>query len=245
MTGPLGDPPERLLAGEATDFERRVLHAALQKKPPSAASARMARALGISAVAVGGVTAAKVLAAEAVASKVTAATGTAVFWPWVSAGVLGIVIAGAVVGTRARDEAPQTAPPIAPALVAPSAPVREPVPPAHTAVGRADTAPAAASRQNRAATPPGDLGEQIAFIDSARAAVSAGANTRALEILRNYQNKYATGSFRPEATALKVEALMKLGREAEARALAERFVSEHRGSLLAARVAQIVGLENP
>ena len=35
---------------------------------------------------------------------------------------------------------------------------------------------------------------------------------------------------------------MKLGREAEARALAERFVAEHRGSLLARRVAEIAGL---
>ena len=72
--------------------------------------------------------------------------------------------------------------------------------------------------------------------------MSAGAGRRALEILRRYQDKYPAGSFRPEATALKVEALMKLGREAEARAIAERFVAEHRGSLLARRVAEIAGL---
>ena len=38
---------------------------------------------------------------------------------------------------------------------------------------------------------------------------------------------------------------MKLGREAEARALAERFVAEHRGSLLATRVADVAGLTKP
>jgi hypothetical protein len=58
----------------------------------------------------------------------------------------------------------------------------------------------------------GDLGDQVAFIDGARAAMLAGASRRALEILRRYEDKYPTGSFRPEASAIKVEALMKLGR---------------------------------
>ena len=72
--------------------------------------------------------------------------------------------------------------------------------------------------------------------------MSAGADRRALETLRRYLDKYPSGSFRPEAIALKIEAMMKLGRETEARALAERFVAEHRGSLLARRVADVVGL---
>jgi hypothetical protein len=42
-----------------------------------------------------------------------------------------------------------------------------------------------------------------------------------------------------------VEALVKLGRAAEARALAERFVAEHRGTLLARRVADVAGLTVP
>ena len=74
--------------------------------------------------------------------------------------------------------------------------------------------------------------------------MSAGDARRALELLRGYRDKYPSGSFRPEATAIRIEALAKLGRQAEARALAERFVAEHRGSLLAARVA-MVGLAAP
>ena len=84
--------------------------------------------------------------------------------------------------------------------------------------------------------------DQIALVDAARAAVSSGAGGRALEILRLYQEKYPGGSFRPEAAALKIEALARLGRTAEARALAERFVAEHAGSPLAKRVARVTGL---
>ena len=75
--------------------------------------------------------------------------------------------------------------------------------------------------------------------------MSTGGSRRALETLRRYLDRYPAGSFRPEAIALEVEALMKLGREAEARALAERFVAEHRGSLLARRVADVAGLTAP
>ncbi|HTU63581.1 MAG TPA: hypothetical protein VMF89_34195, partial [Polyangiales bacterium] len=63
--------------------------------------------------------------------------------------------------------------------------------------------------------------------------------SRALEQLRQYQSKYAVGSFGPEAKALRIEALTKLGRTAEARSLAERFVAEHRGTPLADRVSRI------
>ena len=38
--------PNVCSASDATDFERRMLDAALQKQPSPAASARMARALG-------------------------------------------------------------------------------------------------------------------------------------------------------------------------------------------------------
>ena len=241
------DPPaastDRLLASDATAFERRVLEAARASGPSAAASARMARALGVTAAAAGTVVAAKALAADAAAVKATVAVGTTAVWPWVSVGVLGLVVAGVVVATSAgrRAPEPQASPP------AVSAPL--PLPPAPRAEERptgaaAERAPrAVAPTQRHRATPAGsDLGDQVAFIDSARAAMSAGADRRALEILRRYLDRYSTGSFRPEAIALEVEALMKLGRETEARALAERFVAEHRGSLLARRVAEVAGL---
>src|SRR3954468_754309 len=93
------DQSERLLSSNASDFERRLLEAALQKRPSPAASARMARALGVSVVAAGAATTSASLAAGAAASNATTAA-TSVTWPWISAGVLGLVVAGAVVGTQ-------------------------------------------------------------------------------------------------------------------------------------------------
>lgn len=242
MSRPLNDPPERLLASDATDFERRVLEAALRNKPSPAASARMARALGVTTTAVGVIAAAKTLAADTAVAKVTAAAGTGVVSPWVSIGVLGLVVAGTVVGARAVRHTPASHP-TPPAVTAPVA-----LPSPETADRPADVVVEPAprvvvpSQRGRAAMASGDLRDQVAFIDAARTAMSAGDDRRALEMLRRYQDKYPAGSFRPEAIALKVEVLMKLGRETEARALAERFVAEHRGSLLARRVADVAGL---
>ena len=245
MNRPLAELPERLRASDATAFERRVLDAALRKQPSPAASARMAKALGLTAAAVGTATAASTLAADAATAKATAAAGTASLWPWITAGVIGLAVAGVVVGTRAGRHVPEPRP-AAPSITAPLPPAPPPVP-AEPAAAVAEPPPRAVAptQRNHAVRAAGGLGDQVANIDSARAAISAGASRRALEILRRYLDRYPTGSFRPEAIALEVEALMKLGREREARALAERFVAEHRGSLLARRVADVAALTPP
>jgi hypothetical protein len=247
MSRPLVDLPERLLVRDATDFERRMLAAALEKKPSSAASARMAKALGVTvatvATATATATAGTALAAGAAAAKAPVAAGAAM-WPWISAGVLGLVVAGAVVATGTPHSSPsETAPASAPATE-PARPLEATSEPRDVTTQR-PPAPAAASRRSRTATAAGAVAEQTAFIDTARAAVAERSDGRALEILRRYQEKYPAGLFRPEATALKIEALVHLGRDDEARALAQRFVAEHRGTLLGARVAEIAGLAKP
>jgi hypothetical protein len=79
------------------------------------------------------------------------------------------------------------------------------------------------------------------LVDAASAAVSAGAGERALTVLREYQSKYPAGSFRPEVSALRIEALVLVGRREEARSLAERFLAQYKGPL-AERVARAAGL---
>jgi hypothetical protein len=173
-----------------------------------------------------------------------------VVWPWISAGVVGLLVAGAVVGARVRHAPhphPQPQPRVTPAAVTVPVPTPAPVPapvlgPEPAAAIETPPSPPAPSRRTHAAVTPSELADQIGSIDAARDALAKGADRAALEILRRYQDRYPAGSFRPEATALKVEALVKLGRQAEARSLAERFVAEHRGSLLAARVAVLAGL---
>jgi len=243
------DVPERLLDGDATDFERRMIDAAIEQRPSAAASARMARALGFTVTTIGTAAASKPLAATAAGAKVptTLATSTSTVWPWISVGVLGLAVAGTVVGVRVRhasrpDPAPMLAPQPGPSTPEPArsaqaSPSAAPI--AEQALGSA----ALGHQTHRGQTD--DLRDQIALVDSARDALAVGSPQRAVEILRRYQDRYPSGSFRPEATATTIEALVKLGRDSEARALATRFVAEHRGSLLAARVAELVGLPNP
>ena len=133
-------------------------------------------------------------------------------WPWISAGVLGLVVAGAV---SARVHGTHAPPEPASRLSCRDRSVRRQR--RRRARRRTGRPPSAERRRPRAVGSPnrtraaiaatGDFGDQIAFIDAARAAVSADDDRRALEILRRYQDKYPSGSFRPEATALKIEAL--------------------------------------
>ena len=243
MNRPPADLPEPLLAADASDFERRLLESARQKGPSPAASARMARALGVTAAVAATGVAAKTLAAEAAASKATVAAGASTVWPWISAGVIGLAVAGAVIGTRVWHASPPAPRPVSPSVAVPTPPPAPSALPEHPgAMAERPPSQAAATRRTHGVPIAAELRDQIEFIDAARAALSVGADRRALELVGHYQEKYPAGSFRPEATALRVEALMKIGREAEARALAERFVAEHRGSLLATRVAEIAGL---
>jgi hypothetical protein len=127
--------------------------------------------------------------------------------------------------------------------------VRE-VAPLVDAAPRAESEPSAnvpvpAPPRVRAPGQMAELAAQIALVDSARAALAAGHAERALSIVRDYQLDYPAGTFRPEVSAIKIEALVKLGRKAEARALAERFVKGYGPGPLAERVARLGGLTPP
>jgi len=252
MSRATDDMPERLRV-DGSDFERRLLDAVAHEEPSAELSQRMAAAVGISAAVIGSVAggAAAAKAASEVAAAAKAAAGKAgvtLLWPWISAGVVVLAIAGAVVGTRASktsERPPRSSPPAVERPAAPATPLEADKPVPSEQSESPSNATAAAPSRRRSAGASVDLGDQIAIMDSARAAVTAGTAERALELLRRYQEKYPAGSFRPEAGALRIEALVKLGRNAEARSLAERFVSEHKVSPLADRVARIAGLNRP
>jgi transposase InsO family protein len=107
------------------------------------------------------------------------------------------------------------------------------------------TASPVAAPRNRGAPTTNDLAAQIALVDTARAALASGAATRALASVRDYQSDYPNGAFRPEVAAIKIEALMKLARRSEARALAERFRASYGPGPLADRVSRLVGAPQP
>jgi hypothetical protein len=240
-----GDP-ERLGDAGASALERRLLDAASEELPSPELRDRMARAIGLSTAALtAGVAASKSTAAPPAPPAPSAWVSSAVL-RWLSAGAATAAVAGAVVAIRASHGSPSStrassrvtvgapaAPPPAPTS---EAPVSTAAPPP------AIVAPPSVPARERAESPVDDVASQIALVDTARAALSRGAADRALEILGHYLSRYPSGSFRPEAMALKIEALAKLGRNAEARALAERFTADHRGSPLADRIAREVGL---
>jgi hypothetical protein len=244
------DFPERLRAAGATNLERRLIDAAGGERPSRELSERMARSIGVT------------FAVTEIAGSVKTGTsvGTATkasssLVSWLSGAVVATGIAiGVYVATRPAAK-PVTLPPAAPALSA-SAAVAVPASkgpaisdtPATDAprVSDEDSLPkAAVAGRGRRGTVAGELANQIAIVDAARSALAAGNAQRALSLARQYQSEYANGAFGPEVAAVKIEALVKLGRMAEARTLAERFVVAFGPGPLAERVARLALIGKP
>jgi len=241
MNARRGESPERLLEGDATAFERRLLEKARAHGPSKELTQRMAKALGVSVTTL----AAPPSAAAPTAAPSAPALASGVTSAWVSATVIALSVTGIVVGMRAKGPRHPATPAVQVdrAAVAPPQPAPGPdvVPTPETTRGNASGLPKT-SLVARAAP---DLRGEIELVDEARIAASENAFGRALEIIRRYETRYPTGSFVPEATAVKVEALVRLGRAGEARALAARFVASHRGTVLGDRVAAMAGLPTP
>lgn len=66
------------------------------------------------------------------------------------------------------------------------------------------------------------LSTEVAALDRVRAALASGNGTLALNLLDEYQNSFRDGRMVPEATYLRVQALMKVGNRAAARDVAAR-----------------------
>ena len=224
--------PKRLTVVGATDLERTLLGAARRERPSPELTARMAAGLGISAAAI------TTAAAPAVAAK-TSLVG------WASAGVVAAAVVAGVVGVRlsARPDAARAARAAvtSPAVIA----VEDPPGVAPVAAARRVVAKDGERRMERvrrhapAAPPAADLGDQIALMDAARTAVKSGQTERSLALLRRYDASYPAGAFRPEALALRIEALAADGRSGEARALAREFLARYPQSPLGDRVARV------
>jgi hypothetical protein len=135
-------------------------------------------------------------------------------------------------------EAAEPAPPVV--TRAPSPP-RAPLPqaPAKAAPAPADgsTAPAQVPSPVPRSNP---LGDEIAALDVARAALRTHRPADALVALDAYENRFIVGALRPEAVVVRIEALLALGRQEQARQLAHDFLAAHPESPLAARVRSML-----
>jgi TolA-binding protein len=233
-----------IFKSEASEFERRLLHAARDEVPSPDLTRRMQTALGLK----GAASLAPVVAKPVLSS--VAAFG----------GVVALAVVGVVGYRLTRPRTPVAAPVSAPSRAsAASATVAETTArstaaerveatPNSTPASAVTARPAAAASSAPGLTPrptaadaKHELREEIALIDAARAAVQSRSSAQALTLLRRYQTSYPRGAFAPEATVLRIEALVQSGQRTQAAALAERFLSQYPDTPLAARVTRAVG----
>lgn len=95
------------------------------------------------------------------------------------------------------------------------------------------------------ATAPTLLVEEAAALELARQALVAGRAASALAALDGYDQRFPRGELRPEATALRVEALLASENPSEARALGYAFLAKHSRHPAAARVRRALGETTP
>jgi outer membrane protein assembly factor BamD (BamD/ComL family) len=85
------------------------------------------------------------------------------------------------------------------------------------------------------------LEEEVTRIDRARLALSSGSAARALGELDDYDAKFPAGMMKPEATAVRIEAMVQNGNLAGAKVLGRRFLSAHPSGGLSVRVHKVIG----
>jgi TolA-binding protein len=242
----------------AEAFEKALLRSARidERHAPTNARARILAAVG--AVGVVG-------ASSATAGAVGASVGRLVVVKWLAAtavvGALGVGTFEATHRDQAKVPRPSIEAPAAkvPALDPPSvdpprvveSPRETPAPAANVSSRetRDPTAPAApALRRAAPRTPPvepaqpapSSLQDEVSTLDRARAAVAAGDSGRALEVLDGYGASFPRGVLRPEATYLRIQALLKAGQREAARELATRLLADHPDSPHAPQLEPLV-----
>jgi hypothetical protein len=146
------------------------------------------------------------------------------------------------------ESAPREAAPVAPqptrslhhaAEITPSPPSPRPV-----VANLSDTslgAPMPVPQPAPAATvTPSALAAEVAWLDQARAAVSAKNGAHALDVLGQYTRQFPSGTLSLEARVLRIEALYSAGSDGAAAALARDFLASHPTSTHATHVRRLL-----
>jgi len=212
-------------SGDATGFERLLLDAVRREQPSASLRRRMQQGLGI-ATSIFGLKAA-LAAASQIAVVALLASG-------ISDSPKSILQA-----PRASEHAAVSAPVEVTPPQAAAAAVVAPAPAPELDVTAVK--PAAKATIARAETPRAvpALRDEIRLLDRARSALQQKAPKRALLELARYQERFPRGSFRQEASVLRVEALAQGGERDRAAALARDFVAQHPNSPHVDRVEQV------
>jgi hypothetical protein len=225
---------------EWTQEELALLRSADRDRPTSRSLPAALAALGVGS-AIASSAAGAQSAAAATAGFATAAakwSGVVAISKWVAVVAIGgAVVASGVVYLQpsAAVKKPATAPKsvAAPQVAAPAS--ASPPEASRPTVVKPAAANSRASKKPPVSQP--DIRSEIATLDAARTSLRAGDATETLATLDRYDRTFAkTGSLRLEATALRIEALVRTGDRPKAVALARAFLSRHPTSPYAARV---------
>ncbi len=236
--------PRRLADETSVSLEKDLLRAGIEDAPPSGAHARAAAALGIAAPVVAGTTTPASVAPGAQAGGVGGGVAVAkVVGIAAVALTLGVFVAIRLVTPRLEPaRAMPSATATATAVTVDSAPSIAPgVVPAPSEV--ATVAPAdstlALPRKVTSPRPAASLGDEIAVLDRARAALRDGDPSTALRLVDEHDARFHGDTFALEASVLRIDALDALGRAAAALALADRFLAAHPNTPMSQHVRSV------
>jgi hypothetical protein len=238
--------PRRLLDGDASELELRLLSLAQREEAPSAAPRRLAAQLGLPAGLLGLDAAAHAADAAGSASTFPAAGVGLSSAGWLS-GALGKLVLVGLVGSLGGAawwfgglEVASTS-----SNTAPSAGIRTTTTASTSMAPDTVTAPPSAATTAAATEQRSALTREVEALDRVRQAVRARDARAALRLLEDLERAHPARVLAQEAEALRVEALFAAGEGSAARARAEQFLAAHPHSPHAARVQALMRARGP
>ncbi len=232
LTGAASTEPEPL-----RDVVRDLRQATLSEQSLARIEAKLGAALDVRLPAPGARRAAPV-------GGPAAATGRR--WLWLVAAALVVAVAAALAAERrARRTPPVQSPAGLPALGAPASlppppPVEPTSPPTATADGELD----ASAVPSRASSPPVSAPSEGELLGRAERSLASSPAT-ALALADEHARRFPRGSLVQEREVIAVEALARLGREAEARARGRALLRAYPASIYRTKVEQVLGPSAP
>jgi hypothetical protein len=237
--------PTRIVDSSSDELERALLHAGTSYSASPELREKTLAALGLTG-------AAAALGAGAVVSGSSAKLGTTSLLAKLSAAKLALlgVAASAALSVPFVMSGSSEAPPLQTTVVPPNQPRRPALAPPVTAPAAAEpvrSAAATPAHPTRTAAPAKPLSPaealrvELGQLDAARSKLAAGRSEEALAVLDAYDRSAPRGMLKLEAEVLRIDALSRSGRTAQAQSRARAFLERHPKSVLAARVRRIAG----
>lgn len=93
----------------------------------------------------------------------------------------------------------------------------------------------------KSAPPPSRLADELATLEGVRAALAAGDAARAVALLDAYEHSFPRGELSPEATVLRIQALLRSHDREAAQRVARRFVEEFPTSTHVSDLRRLLG----